>query len=375
MPTYAVYLKPRASFKSSIGSDTLFGALCWAMRALNGEDELQEMLNKFKNSINSKAPPPFAISSAFPFIHHDGEKARLYPRPIIPELNSDQIHSLAERLKKQHSYLDLKQRSTSAAAEKAKQIKGAAYVSEELFAQIVQGETEAFHLCQHLVKQGSVDTDIVSWDGALITHGERKKVKAEELDSFAKDGDVQHNEIDRLTQATVEGRLFFTDEKFLDRKRAGLWFILRTEDLNFIKPLLRYLADTGIGGERTAGKGHFHISLDEINPIKLPGVDNPNCFVTLSRYIPAEGECDFDREPLSYRLTTIRPKHEAQFSGPGHRTYKQLMRLFEPGSFFPFLIKKEVYGQIVNAGAISDKGGFDAYHNGLAVPVFAKIGG
>lgn len=375
MTTYAVYLKPKSSFAGSIGSDTLFGALCWAVRALNGEGTLKGMLEQFTKASAVDQSPPFAVSSTFPYLHHDSMKVRLYPKPLIPDLTSDQVKQLAGLAMQRHRALSSSQQAMVATVEKAKGVKGVSYVSEGLFAQIVRGETDTRRLCERLVVLGSADADIVRWGSALITHGERKRVRAEELDAFHAEGDVQRNEIERVALATAEGRLFFTHETFLHRERAGLWFALSTNDLDFIKPLLRYLSDTGIGGDRSVGKGAFDIPLSEIHALNLPCANEPDCFIALSRYLPSDNECDFDREPLAYTLSTVRPKHESRLAGAGHRTYKRLLRVFEPGSFFPFNRRKEVYGQIVNVGPTAQTGGFEAYHSGLAVPVFAKLGG
>jgi len=375
VPTYAVYLKPKTSFVTRISSDTLFGAICWATRAVRGVDELEAMLKRFRPGTTTDTRLPFALSSAFPFLRYNGIRIRFYPKPLISELHGDQTAPLAERQKHRYSVLRPFQRAQVAAIEKAKRVKEASYLSEELFKQIVCGETDTARLCERLVESSVTDPDVVRWGNALITHGERERVQAMELETFMAERDLQRNEIDRVALATAEGRLFFVHETFLHRERAGLWFVLQTEDLQFIKPLLRYLGDTGIGGERSIGKGHFEIPLEEIHEHTLPGADQPNCFVTLSRYIPANRECDFSVEPLAYTLTTIRPKHEAQMSAPGHHTYKRLLRVFEPGSFFPFQKRKDVYGQVVNVGRNADAGGLEVYHNGLALPVFAKIGG
>lgn len=375
MPTYAVYLRPKTSFVSPIGSDTLFGAFCWAMRFVNGLSEVEAMLKLFVEASTSGTRPPFTVSSAFPFLHHGAAKVRFYPKPRIDELRTKQVEPLAEEEKKQRSALSPFECATVAISERAKRIKGANYLSEDLFGQIVRGETDTRRLCEQLVDHGSADDDIVRWGNTLITHAERKRVKAEELEAFEAGVDTQRNEIERIALATVEGRLFFTHETFLHREWAGLWFALNTEDLEAFKPILRYLSDTGIGGDRSVGKGAFDIPFDEISELDIPNANEPNCFITLSRYIPADGECDFATEPLSYTFSTIRPKHEAKLPGVGHHTYKRVLRAFEPASFFPFLQKKEVYGRVINVGSTADEGGFEAYYNGLALPVFAKIGG
>jgi CRISPR type III-A-associated RAMP protein Csm4 len=138
------------------------------------------------------------------------------------------------------------------------------------------------------------------------------------------------------------------------------------------------MEDTGIGGDRSAGKGQFAVSLDEIEEINIPdaGID-ANCFITLSRYLPINGECDFKQRPLSYSLLTIRPKHESRLSGVGHRLYKQMLRVFEPGSILPIQTRKENghYGRIMPVGMSAEEAGWNVWHNGMTIPAFAKLRG
>lgn len=62
-----VYLEPKATFKTDLQSDTLFGLICWGIRQVFSEQKLEELLAQF-----AAGTPPFLLSSAFPFIR--GEK-------------------------------------------------------------------------------------------------------------------------------------------------------------------------------------------------------------------------------------------------------------------------------------------------------------
>ena len=61
MKTYRLRLQPIAPWSTPWHADTLFAALCWQVRHVNGITPLQEMLLKFRQE-----QPPFVLSDAFP---------------------------------------------------------------------------------------------------------------------------------------------------------------------------------------------------------------------------------------------------------------------------------------------------------------------
>lgn len=376
MKTYAVYMNPKGSIASQIGSDTLFGALCWAIRMLSGAETLKTILCAFNEH------PKFVVSSAFPYLYRHGQKVRFFPKPLLPGLSSVQLNRLVSgsREVKRASQNSLqRKRPLVEVLEKEKKIMSAAYVSDRLFEEIVAGKTTVETLLSRLVHRGVGEQDVERVGDALITKGERMLIDPDgERQSFWSEIDIQRNEIDRLIGSTVEGRLFFVKEVLFVRDIAGLWFILCTDDLDCMKPLLRYMQDTGIGGDRTVGKGHFSIPLDEIREIELPDAgEAANCFIALSRYMPTKEEHIFDQRPLSYALSTIRPKHESKLARISQRIYKKMLRLFEPGSILPIKTVKRngFYGQIVPVGTNAEETGWEVWQNGMAVPAFAKIRG
>ena len=78
-----VYLLPRAPFaKAAPRSDTLFGAICWAIRWLYDEETLVKLLAGFADG-----QAPFILSSLFPYVENTttnpAPKILFVPRPLL----------------------------------------------------------------------------------------------------------------------------------------------------------------------------------------------------------------------------------------------------------------------------------------------------
>jgi CRISPR-associated protein Csm4 len=365
--TYAVYLRPRGALYSEVHSGTLFGAICWAIRTL-GLADLPALLEGFN------ADPPFVVSSAFLCLWSGEARVRFYPKPCIPELTSEQVRQLAKETRgSNEGEKDAKWR----VVERAKRLQKAGYVSEALFEELVTGRTHTADLWRRWKDTGLRARDVEYAEGVLLTTGERQALEREgRLWTFAKEQDVQRNQIDRVAGATGEGLLFFERQTFLRPGQAGLWFLLRTRDRGMMEAAFRYLADTGIGGRRSSGKRQFEIKVDK--PYSLPEADDADAFVVLSLYLPKDGEWDRAGEPLSYELVNLRGKHESRFPArlaegeKTQRVYKELVRPFAPGSIFPLGKRQPWYGQAVSVGQIGER---EVWQNGLALPVFARMGG
>jgi CRISPR type III-A-associated RAMP protein Csm4 len=99
-----VYLNPSAPFsKSPPRSDTLFGAIAWAVRLLFGEDELINLLEQFDQAVELQKPEPFLISSLFPFVESRTGRTLFLPRPLLgsdfnPEIENQQNYRLYRKL-------------------------------------------------------------------------------------------------------------------------------------------------------------------------------------------------------------------------------------------------------------------------------------
>jgi CRISPR-associated protein Csm4 len=366
--TFAVYLRPRGSLHSDVHSGTLFGAVCWAIQTLDLAD-LPAMLAGFN------ADPAFVLSSALPYLSSGGRRVHFYPCPALPPLTSAQVQQLADQevRKRGGNPKDAKWH----VIERAKRFKQVRYVSEALLRDVVTGQADSEALLRRWKKVGSRPDDVEYTEHMLLTTAERDSLGITgRARSLMQEEDVQRNQIDRVTGATVEGLLFFERQTFLRRGLTGLWFLLRTRDRDLMEGAFRYLKDTGIGGRRSTGKGQFDIEIS--SPPALPQVDQPNAFLVLSFYLPREGDWDARGEPLSYRLINFRGKHESRKPtslADGQRTqpvYKELVRPFASGSIFPLQERRPWYGQIVRVGQVGER---EVWQNGMALPVFARIGG
>jgi CRISPR-associated protein Csm4 len=340
MNTYAVYFKPRGALASwPLASDTLFGAVCWGMRMLGLMDD--EHLTAWLDS--HRDDPPFAFSHAFPAYLNGKTPLRLYPRPATFQPAFADFNALALEWQKQKG--GTLKAAKAKLAEAGKFFKWLDYVTEGVLAEITAGRLKPVDGLQAML----FDTGAVTAKThTLCTKSEAKQLPEQLFQSEA----MQHNQIDRMAGATVEGALYYRDEVFF-APGSGLWALLRSEPADFeqyIHPSLRYLADTGFGADRTSGKGHFEIDVQPAPP--LPQAATPNAMMTLSHYLPISGEFDPQAEPLAYALKTLRPKREQKYPRPlppGQKTppiYKQAVRVFEPGSVFPLKSQKPVYGRL-----------------------------
>lgn len=377
MKTFAVYLHPRGSLASEIGSDTLFGAVCWALQIL-GLASVEELLRDFH-------PPRFAFSATFPAFYKTGHVLRFYPRPQTGDLLPAQVTALANALH-QHEPSRFKTRPDSAAVveiveQYKRDLKKASYLSESLFRECIENGLTTFDLFKRIKRYGTRPTDIRP-NGSLLFRQDDLEgfFDDEEPPPFMRQLAVLHNQIDRLTGSTGEGLLFFENETHF-APSAGVWCLVALNDdetQQWLRAAFRYLSDTGLGANRSVGKGHFDIYLGE--EIALPDAGaNANAFVVLSRYLPAEGEWQPGVEPLRYTLKTIWAKREQKFprllanvqSSP---IYKDPVRMFMPGSIFPIGTSRDrVCGRLAQVVKADMNGGVPVWQSGLAIRVFAKI--
>ncbi len=367
METYAIYLWPRGALSSTIGSDTLFGAVCWGLRVLGLED-VTAMLAHFD-------PPRFAFSGAFPAVRMGRNITHFYPRPLTTDPTLEDVNALSGDRSDRVGFIKRKM----VVADKAKQLKRAAWVSEALLREMTARKMGARDILLRVpevryLQKGLPPLDqekIVLRSGVLMLANEAEKVPAPLWETAT----VQHNTVDRVAGATVEGLLFYDEERFF-APGVGLWCLVRArqEDIDgLIRPALRYLADTGLGANRSVGKGHFAIEVVPAPPVPDAGEAGGGTLL-LSRYVPREGEFTADGH-MAYRLASIWAKREQKFpwSQPEQTSppiYKRRIRAFEPGSVLP-LPRREIYGRLTQV--VPGEGNpWPVYQSGLALGLGLK---
>lgn len=365
MDTYAVTLRPQGSHIGPITAQTLFGATCWAIEMLRLTD-VAELLAGFSDR------PCFLFSSTFPFIQGPKGVVRFLPQPTLPPVSMENVQRVAKERAKTGNGIRFKEAVKNILDKEIKPVKKAEYVSETLFAEICAGRWTVASLIESFGDK--VETTDKN-GGYLWLTGERKQAwgYTGRPETSCKVIDVQRNTVDRVAGATAEGLLFHEAQTFYRREQAGLWFIIRAEAevWPWLEAAFRYLADTGLGGKRVIGKGHF--DFDPPVSYTLPNVPDADSFITLSPYLPRFIGDQIEAEPRRYTLQTIRQKTENKFPDPKQmQIYSGGLRLFGEGSIFALPEKREVFGRLASWGTIN---GHPVYYNGLALPVLAKLGG
>ncbi len=347
-----VFLHPLGPHSSPLTSQTLFGATCWAWATL-GED-VGKHLGAFADG------PRFAFSSTFPFVRRtaDSPPVLLLPKPPLrPPIAI--VNQLAGQGDAQHLIegIDL-----------AKHMQQARYVSSGVAAKLRAGEWnaaalihEVYHRRVHLVQ------------GMLLLPAEAQAVwskndQGKGKDKLWKRSIVQRNSVDRVAGATAEGLLFQQEQTFYYPGRAGLWAALWVDDILWpsVQSALRFIADTGLGGERAVGKGHFHLEIQEWGAHFPPSKDGAGRFMNLSEYIPESDETC----PLAYELRHIRQKTESRYPGDSQRVYVGMMQAYQPGGVFETHGPgRELYGRLAKLAQLKDR---SVYYSGVTIPLWGQ---
>jgi len=283
-----------------IPADTLFAALLAAWAELGAAPE--ELARPFTG--DGPAAPPFLLSSAFP---RAGQLC-FYPALPLNRLNLSEAR-LRRRLK---------------------ELKAIKFVSPSIFERAINGQPLDDWLppagdeeSQGLYLQGK-DLWLSREELALLPEAlrlepskpgrparPRPPVAFRHLNIWQA-AKVPRVTVDRLTNLSGiyhTGRLTFQPD-------CGFWFGLAWLQPNLflaggqtirqaVELALSSLADIGLGGERSAGYGHFR--WQEAGQVNWPDPQSSQPFVTLSRYHPRPAElpgCLQDR-PVAYRLVSV----------------------------------------------------------------------
>ncbi len=260
MATYALYrLRPRGAFHLAergvgieetaevVRSDTLFSALCSALRLGWGQVELERFLEPFL-----AGQPPLRLSSCFPF----AGDVLFFPRPLLP-LPTEPFPDVGKRLR-QTRFVSL---------ELFRRWLAGAPLSDAFAPECFLGEVSAWSSPQEL--------------GRLPDAGRTGAPVLWRRDT------VPRVAIDRATAASQvyrAGRLAFG-------RGCGLAFLVDWRDQVWrprFEQALRLLGDTGLGGLRSTGHGQFEPQPPQA--VELPDIDGAAVAVTLSLYSPTEAE-------------------------------------------------------------------------------------
>lgn len=252
-----------------IHSDTVFSALCVALRETG--HALNPLLKRWPRAMTRGEavdlapgdwPPPFAVSSAFPY----AGDVYFLPRPLLTlvGLSESEVPGLGKRLKKVR------------------------FVSEQVFAAIVNAQPLGPLLGSFIPEGASLQ------DGAVMA-------------AVAEVEQLRRRFADPLSGATRFWSKDTASRVALDRKSTrsqvygvgrvtfaagcGLALLVAYNDESLrpsVERALRVLGDAGLGGERSSGHGQF--SLEVAGAYQPPAVQVPNGYTLLSLYWPTRHE-------------------------------------------------------------------------------------
>ncbi len=262
-------------------SDTLFAAMVatWAWVA---PQRLEETLALF-----NQGAPPFLLSSAFPY----AGPVRLYPAPTLDAPLPANIRT------------DL-----------GKKLKRLSHVSEQILQRWLRGDDLAGEVKETVITNGKQLTI------SNLIQGERVWVSSQERQAIAKALGKPDDEPEALrlwreeiTPHVVVGRvdnrpnLFHTGRVYFARQ-CGLWFGARYANPSWqgdVAQALHLMADSGMGGLRSAGHGAFCWTSSQVDDA-LPAPQAGGYGLLLSRTAPTAGQMTaLLAEHANYRLATV----------------------------------------------------------------------
>lgn len=244
---YNIHVLSRLS--TPLQSDTIFGHLCWGIRYLKGEAELNKFLAKCEDK------PPLLISSAFP--------KDCLPMPIISASKRKNVKEEAKKCGKDESedgenvqqqiYLGLK---------KIKKVRKMKYLPINLWKQL---------------REGLNDVSLIR----LLLKEKQKVIKATEIRA--------HNSISRITGTVSEHGGFYHSKELWFARESNVLDIYCWFESDEIKKLWEevwhdYIQATGFGKDKSTGAGCLELIEDTNFEESLFSIDSPNAWLNLSMY-------------------------------------------------------------------------------------------
>lgn len=308
-------------------SDTLFGAICWALRWLEGEPALLDLLARV-----GTRDPPFLISSAFPYGEVAGHRTFFLPRPLLPLFGEGGAREMPVS---------------------PKTLRRIRWVSASVFHEMLVGRMRPVELAS-----GLAGGTLEARSGAIARAGEAIPDPGE--------ADVERNGINRLSGVVDEGILFTSRVQAI--RGGGYYCLVRPRHAGIeerIAASFRLLAERGIGGDSSVGRGYFQVSFEAGEPISGP--PDGDALITLSLFHPSHEDLQHlaaNRDRLRYSVEIRRGRLEQMYA-PHRRVWKPILLCLAEGSVFPPAGDREVYGQ---APVVLEEP-FRVRQNGFAFPV------
>ncbi|MEO0091509.1 MAG: RAMP superfamily CRISPR-associated protein [candidate division WOR-3 bacterium] len=368
MNTYRIRLTPKSIIEKFPSSETIFGAICWGIHHLYNDIDLQEKLAKF-----DEWDKRFIISSSFPLLKSRDKDICCYPKPILAEPDVKALENIAKdnitlNITKSPVKIedeDLKfQYSKRVEFSRYKEFHNIEYLSESLFQRLVNCGSYEDNI--NIYKDYVNSRLLAISDKILLTKDEYNNINNNQLIISRV---TARNKIDRISFATVPGgEIYYQQEMYLNPNVCELYFLLMTEDIEFFKPIFRWLEDTGIGGNRTVGRGFYKITIQ--GEVNLPNDKNAKTFLALAKFLPKENEIEWQSDNNFYDLLVYQPRLDTMFF-KGGQFIKDSVTYIKEGSVLEAKERKSYYGMLRPSIEIQKQ---KIYQYGLTIPIFIKLG-
>lgn len=281
---YRARLRPVSSFIFSWHADSLFGAMCQAIRFTDGQKSLEDFLNLYRTG-----RPPVVLSN--------GYLGDWLPRPYLPPHPPEVDRPRKEMIQR---------------AQARKSIKDRTLISLEAFNKILAGG------------EPDLTSEETSSSVPWITEAS------------------YHNMVNRLTGTTGnEGSLYTVSETFADTYISVYLYVEPGWDTK-VKDWLEVMGRTGVGQHRSWGKGGFRVlEFAAFHGFVRPS--HPNALISLSNFVPSAS----DPTEGFYRTLVKYGKVDPMLSTGGN-PFKYSLLMFAAGSmFYTGREPKQFYGRLV----------------------------
>jgi CRISPR-associated protein Csm4 len=286
---FKLVFQPETAFGDLFGADTVFGHIAWAVRYLYGNDKLEKLLTAFHNE------PPFLLTGFIP----DG----FLPRLILPPYKwSYDKDSEKKKL--------LEQRNE---AKKQKKIE---WLSMDFYRKY----------------QESMSSKLKYDD-----------IKDLEISSY----ETTRNAIDRTSFKVSEGALF-TDTYIWTNKKLNVYVRVHSNEYGkqWFEPIAEYLSLTGMGKNKSTGKGKFTITVED-----LTGKEEELFSYRGSHFISLSHCAGNTLKPLAYKLFTKYGRVGEEWSQHGINgkllIFKNPIVFYKAGSTFFTNNSESFYGKMI----------------------------
>ena len=325
MNLYRLTMEIKSPIITPFQADTIFGHFSWALKYLEGEEKLEEFLEKLE--INSSL---MLISNGFP--------QGFLPRPILKPLSEKDTEILTDN----YFGKDTKNRIRCLVA--LKELKKQSHLSWDIFREL-KGNLTYFELykkvfegtyCPFWFRKKPCDLDNVIEECPKLNPDSIQRCKDISLDKASEL--VMHNTINRNAgRVKGMGGLFSEIETYYS-PHSKIEIYLRSESFTKtdLQKIFQFIAKNGYGKDKSTGKGilEFH-ELVKFEEHDFGEPADSNGFMSLSSFVPERND------PINgyYEIITKFGKLDGDFAKSGFdgkdlHPFKKPLIMFKAGSTF-----------------------------------------